>query len=535
MLRRFLASARTSIDWVLLLAAILIAGLAMGRLLIADGWPHNHEMLSPFERTEGFRRAFLEGDLWPIWTPFAHNGHGSAWPLFYHRLFTSAAAAISLVVGVEAAVKLTILAFLIVGAAGMAQCAKALGAGRILQLTAAALFAFSPYAYFDWLIRGATAEFSAFALIPWLLLCLLRILEGRRSGALLGVTLVLLYHAHIVVFLYCALLFVPLLPLLRREAVRPALQTLLIASAAVALLCVPHALLVLEIGSEFQLGALSMFKPQNEFVPLRRYVWDQDFAWGRTWRGNSVEIGWSLLLALVLVTSAAVVWRVYPRTRQAAFLWLAFLIFIALQLPLAATFYEAVPHAELLQFPWRLIALVLPLTVLLFTLAAQRLADVKPWVGVLFALVAVLPFAWRGAVAQQAKYARFSSSRIKAQLDGLDRPWSAHEYLPSSAGGTVPPRVPFLTSRGCGIVKAEPPTAATTPTHLGVVTARVQAAVGCELVFGQFKTSLLVVEAPPGSKVKGRKNGTTAVTLPPGRSEVTLRRASFLELLRRRL
>lgn len=75
-------------------AQLLVGGAIAGLALLAvavvlpgRGWPYNHDGLSAFERTESFRRAFLAGDLFPTWSPFCFNGHGTPGPFFYHRLF----------------------------------------------------------------------------------------------------------------------------------------------------------------------------------------------------------------------------------------------------------------------------------------------------------------------------------------------------------------------------------------------------------------------------------------------------------------
>ncbi|MGA9526304.1 MAG: hypothetical protein WBV82_32900, partial [Myxococcaceae bacterium] len=51
----------------LALASLLFAITAAVGALLGDGWPNNHEGLSVFERAEAFRRAFLSGDLFPLW------------------------------------------------------------------------------------------------------------------------------------------------------------------------------------------------------------------------------------------------------------------------------------------------------------------------------------------------------------------------------------------------------------------------------------------------------------------------------------
>src|SRR5664279_2067809 len=150
---------------------LLVASLlACSRILVLPGWPENHEGVACFQRVEIFRRAFADGDLLPLWTPLAENGYGSPFPFFYHRLFNSLAGAVALGTGsAYTAVKVVIPLLLFAGALGMRRALLAMGLGPFHAACGALLLVFSNYAYTDWYVRGAFAEFAAFMLVPWLL------------------------------------------------------------------------------------------------------------------------------------------------------------------------------------------------------------------------------------------------------------------------------------------------------------------------------------------------------------------------------
>jgi hypothetical protein len=82
-----------------LLAYIPLAIFATQAGWRVPGWPINHEFFVMFERVEAFRRAYLAGDWFPLWTPFSNNGHGSPIPFFYHRLFNTGASLLAVVAG----------------------------------------------------------------------------------------------------------------------------------------------------------------------------------------------------------------------------------------------------------------------------------------------------------------------------------------------------------------------------------------------------------------------------------------------------
>ena len=48
----------------------------------------------------------------------------------------------------------------------------------------------------DWLVRGSTAEFTAFMLLPWLYAYCMRLLRGEAVGGRMGVVVALLFYAH---------------------------------------------------------------------------------------------------------------------------------------------------------------------------------------------------------------------------------------------------------------------------------------------------------------------------------------------------
>src|SRR5450759_1117484 len=175
---------------------LLVASLlACSRILVLPGWPENHDGVACFQKVEIFRRAFADGNLLPLWTPLAENGYGSPFPFFYHRLFNTLAGAVALTTGsAYSAVKVVIPFLLFTGALGMRRVLLAMGLGEFHAVCGALLLIFSNYAYTDWVVRGAFAEFTAFMLVPWLTRAALGVAFGRpRAGWGLGVALSLLF------------------------------------------------------------------------------------------------------------------------------------------------------------------------------------------------------------------------------------------------------------------------------------------------------------------------------------------------------
>jgi hypothetical protein len=526
------------------LALAFIALLPILPLLGSDGWPNNHEALSMFQRVEAFRRAYAAGDLLPVWTPFCHNGHGSPWPLLYHRLFTTIAASLAWVLGsTYRGVLLALVLFLFVGVSGMAAAARRLGLHGPLPWLAALLLGLSPYTYVDWLIRGASAEFSAMMVFPWLVWACLRLLAEGRGGWGVGLAMALLFYAHTVMFLYALLtVAVAVGLLLARQGLRPALRATAQAGLVVLALCGPYAFVLVRVGRYFQSDVLGIWTPDREYVALPRYLWDTDFQWGQQWQGLTPELGFAVAGGLILLALVALATRERPQGRGGgvALLALAFLVYAVLQTPISAPFYRAVPFASLLQFPWRLVAFLTPLAVLMLCALADTSLQRGGWrralaLGVLgLAIGAGLRLGW---LATHPRYEFWSRARIEEDLARLDHPWSTLEFLPRAMGRRPPPPPsPFLASSGgCLQVTAAPAEALRAPIHLRRISLAVTAAEPCVVYFNQFDTPLTAVETSGPATPVPVPDGTRALLLPPGEHRVVFRRRSFLELLVREL
>ncbi|MGA9522368.1 MAG: hypothetical protein WBV82_12945, partial [Myxococcaceae bacterium] len=466
-----------------------------------------------------------------LWTPWCHNGHGSPWPFFYHRLFTTLSGALAVVFGTPWGVMAAIVLVLTFGGLGTMLAAKELGASRPLQVAAGFLWTWSSYAWFDWLIRGAGAEFTAYALVPWLLLVVARLPTHRHAGWQLGLVLSALFYAHLVIFLYAFPVLLTVFGQPLRGGLRGVVGRTATAAAVVLVLAGPYALLIQLLQNEFNLSALAMFRPSNEYVDWHRYLYESKFALGETWQGNFVEIGPGLLAAVLLSSGYVAVARRGRMPRAwIAFAALAF-FYGVLQFPVSAAFYERVPFAQLLQFPWRLLCFITPLLILMLVISASAVQAQRPVVAYALVAIAVAFALVRGIQAQRIDYPWFDGRFIAQHLAALDHPWSAREYLPWQAQGAVPHRTPPISLEGCGDARVAPADAMTTQHHFGRVTLRTRSERTCVITLGQFKTRFLNVDAPPGAEVRVSDGGLTQVVLPPGEHEVRVDAAGFWELL----
>ena len=519
-----------------LLAALpFLAGalVAMGPTLLHADWPENHEGLGAFSRVEHFRRAFLEGDFFPLWSRFCFQGHGTPAPLLYHRLFNFVAGAFAVPLGTDAGLRVGLWLFGALGMAGLYRAARGLGADAWVAFAAAWAFVSAPYVMTDWLIRGSPAEATAVLLTPWLLEGLLRWVRGERAHLSLGLWLAALFHAHMVMFLFAA----PLVALAFALRLRLPGRTVAVADAAIAggvvlLVAGPVAFLVLKLGPFFRVDALNMFLPWDQLVAWPGYFADTAFQWGRQWQGVSVEVGRWLWASLALGAVAGLA-KDLRRVKAApvALLAGAIVFYGFLQLEVSMPLYRAVPRATLLQFPWRLVGFLTPAVALLaaalWGAAARgglkrRLAGALVW-----AVVAVLHLAsaWR---AQAIHYQRYTPEVYAQHVTHLDDPWTAREMMPVTVGYEPPPRTPLVRVDGCTVVRQRPELGE--ETHFRVLEVELDAPQGCVVALSQFATPILTAE---GDGVEGRlADGTLALQVRPGGTVARFRVRSVWELFR---
>ena len=191
--------------WLLLLLAIpaCLPLVAPGYFFNAHDGHHSVFFLVEFDR------AIKDGVLWPVWGPDHAVGFGYPLWLIYAPLAYFVAEAFHLLgFGFTVAVKLAWLLFFGIGAVGMYRLARRWW-GPSAALVAGLAYTYAPYHLVQIYVRAALAEFAALAWFPWVLLALLRLWEspGPRRAALAALSFGLLLLTHTV----SALIFVPLL------------------------------------------------------------------------------------------------------------------------------------------------------------------------------------------------------------------------------------------------------------------------------------------------------------------------------------
>jgi hypothetical protein len=371
--------------------------LAFSQLIYGEGWPMSHEGTGWLQRMNVVRSALSHGDIFPIWWSDGAWGLGSPMPLLYHKLFNFIAAPLSFVIGnVKDSVILTLAILSAAGIYGLRRLCEEVTAPGWIPNVLALSFPHLSYAVTDWLVRGSFAEYAAMAVGTWLLAwCAALVRTGHVSRSIVPV-LVAMFLAHSVIAMYGLLLVGVAVVIWFSNSThrsKSRLRELGLAAALCVGILGPLLLLMGVVSSKVNTGYLDtgVYHPVRQFWDLSRYIWDQNYVWGTDWRSYTVQLDTVLLLALFAAGVALAVLdfrtlkhhdaendsipSAVPHQRGGAlwFVLAALFVVLFLQTRAATGYYNHVPGAALIQFPWRLLSFAAPLLVALACLMFVRL------------------------------------------------------------------------------------------------------------------------------------------------------------------
>jgi hypothetical protein len=387
-----LLSNRTA--WVLLLLLIpaMLPLAAPGYFFKAHDGSHSVSYLVEFDQ------AIRDGLIWPIWGPDYAVGFGYPVWLVYAPLAYFVAEIFHLLgFGLTVAVKLTWALGFLLGAAGMYRLARRWW-GPAAGLIAALAYTYTPYHLVQIYVRGALAEFLALAWFPWVLLAFVELWDDPRprrvAWAALALGALMLTHSQAPVmyvpFLAGFVLFKALT--FRSPAgshtVRSRLKPLFWSGVAFALGGLLGAIFMAPLLLERRFIAdLSWL--HDTYYYGRHFVFPSQFLsafWGFGYSVEGAADGMSFQLGLMQVLGAAVGalavfsrsgrgGRRLPHRLDALFLVVLSAATIFLMTPAAKLIWDALPLVNLMQFPWRLLALTTVTLALLAGAGASWLKD----------------------------------------------------------------------------------------------------------------------------------------------------------------
>ena len=160
----------------LLLAALVLSGLAV---FLMPGIPSGNDLYYHFTRLYTMCQDFRLGEIPAMINHEALSNYGYATGLFYPDVFLYPCALLMLCgMGIVAAYKCFIAAWMLLTAFSAYFCARKLSAKPFGAFAVALLYSWSSYLATDLFIRAALGEFLVFAFMPWIVWGLYEILFG---------------------------------------------------------------------------------------------------------------------------------------------------------------------------------------------------------------------------------------------------------------------------------------------------------------------------------------------------------------------
>ncbi|WP_404713615.1 hypothetical protein [Sphingomonas sp. MMS24-J13] len=162
--------------------------------------------------SDQFTALLKQGELWPRWLPWSHDGLGAPVFYFYGPVAFWLAGLFGLA-GSGLWPSLVLAAFVALLASGIGTYIWLRGRAPH-PLAGAAFYMIAPYHLLDFLRRGALAEFTAAALLPFVALGIARAIEGKP--AVLPLAFAGLIMSHLPLAVLAAAFLVPMLIAMER-------------------------------------------------------------------------------------------------------------------------------------------------------------------------------------------------------------------------------------------------------------------------------------------------------------------------------
>lgn len=327
------------------------------------------------------------GQFPPRWAPDMHFEYGSPFLSFNYQLpyyvgYLGHLAGLPLTV----IFKLLLALSVVIGAVGMFSLGLSLSGSAFFALTAAVLYAYTPYQAVDHFVRGTLGEVFALALFPWIFLSahLLKKKETTTRVVVLGLLLALLIISH----QPAALLAIPIFAFLFITKIKSFTKSLVIGLMISAYYWVPVI---------FEKGLIQTGGPFNyvdHFPFIKQLIYSKwTYSGSNPFSSDTLSFQIGLVNLLVLLI-AAIIFPLQLLRRQKKgrdplpYLLLLSTYGVIFLMNIRSSFiWERLSLLQSIQFPWRLLMFTTFFTSVLFLYVIKIIK--KPWAK-LFALAVII-------------------------------------------------------------------------------------------------------------------------------------------------
>lgn len=371
---------------VFLVGLMLIFSMAvLWPVLINQGWPYNHEWLGWRSRLMCYVFHFKQYDFFPIWSSADAFGLGSPLPLYYHKLFYYLSAIFYFVFNdVKASIITALFIFNFIGVYGLYKAIKLIKVKSWVATIVAICFLFQYYTVTDWFVRGAFAEYSALMLLPLFFIWAFNFLIHQKYSPSIGVLLGIIYHAHSIIAFFLVFLIaitVGLGFIYRKVSfvnfIIPAIKSIVYAILIILLFNFP-----ILVTHHYYDPSYVKFDINYFFKEPLQYLYDTAYVWNKTWEGYTVEFNVFTSLSLIFAFMTIFfhpkkVKNLLKNKPEYVLLIISLLFYTFLQLKISSVFFNLVPGADYIQFPWRLISFIQTIILLILAVFFNHISQYK--------------------------------------------------------------------------------------------------------------------------------------------------------------
>lgn len=257
---------------------------------------------------------------------------------------------------------------------------------KLSSFTGAVVYLYIPYRFVDLYVRGSLGESVAFALIPAVFGSILKLSsENTFFFPIVSLSVAAFILSHNVIAVLFMPIFISIAFLhLNRKLFTKALLYIVLGIAISAFFIIP-ALYDLKY---VRLSQIKISDATAHLVPITKLIYSK-WSYGpnpNSIYGFSTQLG--ICAIIVFILSLYLQFKHKRKDKVIVFITLLFPLSVFLISAYSKPFWQFVPHIDIIQFPWRLLSIIVFTAALLSAFIADRIK--KTWVSISLVSISIL-------------------------------------------------------------------------------------------------------------------------------------------------
>ncbi len=345
-----------------LVISVLISFISVASLL-RPGLPPTHDGEYHVLRFQQFFKAINQGTLYPRWAEDFNNGYGI--PLFnYVYPLPNYFASLMHLLGFSFidSFKLNFIFAAIFGSVFFYLWSRKYW-GDLGGVVSSAFYSFSPYHLLDVYVRGSVGEAWSLGIAPALFWSYLNFYETKKIKyfVLSSIFLSLLIFAHNILAMVFFAFFITYVAFLifkkeNRNKITDILEIIQISSLGIGLSAIFWLPAILE--TKYVRG-LQVFDPTQHFPQIYKLIYSS-WGYGFSGKGVSDQMSFQIGIANISIVFLCLIFFFLGKNRKLlGYFLINFFIVIFLVTPFSKFLWQNVPLMSFIQFPWRLLSILI--------------------------------------------------------------------------------------------------------------------------------------------------------------------------------